>query len=201
MGDDDPRLAISGLQKFEGEDLLAGDRKKLQLAQQASWCKQQMAEKAAVAAQDKEEDKAFASLLAKQEDYQTQVCNSEAMARKDYTYSVAADNKALAMEKKSKETAFAEMTLAMNTNEQANKLSDDMLGENRGSIGEMMTNARDTSVYLRDMAEKLRRDPSIIVWGTDEDDNAADRDGGSRDALRDELALRGSGRLPARERD
>ena len=35
VGDDDGRNSVSGAQKFEGEDLLAGERRKVQLAQQA----------------------------------------------------------------------------------------------------------------------------------------------------------------------
>lgn len=45
MGDDDPRLSVSGLQKMEGEDLGAKEREKLQRAQQREWAEQQMKEK------------------------------------------------------------------------------------------------------------------------------------------------------------
>ena len=45
MGDDDPRLSVSGLQKFEGEDLGFKEREKAQRAQQREWALAQMKEK------------------------------------------------------------------------------------------------------------------------------------------------------------
>lgn len=38
VGDDDPRNGPASVQKFSGEDLHAGERKKLQMAQQKAWC-------------------------------------------------------------------------------------------------------------------------------------------------------------------
>lgn len=130
VGDDDYRNSISGAQKFEGEDLSAGERKKLQLAQQASWCKQQMAEKQAIAANDKEEMLAYCELLRKQEEYQTKVAKMQESARADLKKTIAEENFVLAEEKKAKEAYMAQMTLAQNTNEQANMVKNDMLCEN-----------------------------------------------------------------------
>ncbi|XP_055613285.1 RIB43A-like with coiled-coils protein 2 [Uranotaenia lowii] len=45
VGDHDPRLTISGAQKFEGEDLTGGQRKRMQIQQQKSWLEQQIREK------------------------------------------------------------------------------------------------------------------------------------------------------------
>ncbi|XP_058451604.1 RIB43A-like with coiled-coils protein 2 [Malaya genurostris] len=45
IGDDDPRLTVSGAQKFEGEDLSEKQRKRLQMQQQRSWLEQQIREK------------------------------------------------------------------------------------------------------------------------------------------------------------
>jgi hypothetical protein len=38
VGDEDPRNGPASVQKFSGEDLHAGERKKLQMAQQKAWC-------------------------------------------------------------------------------------------------------------------------------------------------------------------
>lgn len=38
VGDNDPRLGLASMQTFRGEDLGAGERKKMQCAQQSSWC-------------------------------------------------------------------------------------------------------------------------------------------------------------------
>ncbi|MCK6440133.1 MAG: hypothetical protein L6Q71_08030 [Planctomycetes bacterium] len=81
------------------------------------------------------------------------------------------------------------------------RTSNQLLSGNRGAINEILFNARESSAYLRDVMEKLRRDPSIAVWGTDADDNAADTSPGVRERLADEMVLRKSGRLPPLERD
>ena len=38
IGDFDARIGASSLQRFDGEDLAAGERRKTQLAQQMRWC-------------------------------------------------------------------------------------------------------------------------------------------------------------------
>lgn len=80
--------------------------------------------------------------------------------------------------------------------------TNNLIDDNQVAIAETLSNAREASAFLRDTTEKLRRDPSIVLWGTDEDDNAADRQPGNmHGSYADELRLRDSGRLPPRERD
>lgn len=45
VGDDDPRLSVSGAQIFDGEDLTEKDRKRIQKQQQRSWLEQQIRDK------------------------------------------------------------------------------------------------------------------------------------------------------------
>lgn len=45
VGDDDPRNGVSGLQKFNGEDLDFCERRRAQQQQQRVWATQQMEEK------------------------------------------------------------------------------------------------------------------------------------------------------------
>ncbi|XP_053682422.1 RIB43A-like with coiled-coils protein 2 isoform X1 [Sabethes cyaneus] len=45
INDDDPRLTVSGAQKFEGEDLFQRDRTRFQKQQQRSWLEQQIRDK------------------------------------------------------------------------------------------------------------------------------------------------------------
>ncbi|XP_055636549.1 RIB43A-like with coiled-coils protein 2 [Toxorhynchites rutilus septentrionalis] len=45
VGDNDPRLSVSGAQKFDGEDLTEKERKQMQMQQQRSWLEQQIREK------------------------------------------------------------------------------------------------------------------------------------------------------------
>ena len=49
IGDEDPRLGISSIQVFAGEDLKKSDRVKAQQAQQRNWLEQQTYEKAGLA--------------------------------------------------------------------------------------------------------------------------------------------------------
>jgi len=79
--------------------------------------------------------------------------------------------------------------------------SNAMVAENRMNLHATLGNVRDISANLKDMSAKLRKDPSIMIWGTDDKDNAADRKEGPRGWVVDEHKLRESGALPVRERE
>ncbi len=63
VGDDDPRLGASSMQKFDGEDLSAADRKREQMAQAKGWWEEQAAHKAALRAAQKEAELAYGELM------------------------------------------------------------------------------------------------------------------------------------------
>jgi|GEM_PF-6583064 len=80
------------------------------------------------------------------------------------------------------------------------KTLNEVMLDNRGNIDSSMSNLRRATQELSAMMTKLRRDPSIALWGTDADDNAADVDPNHERAT-DEKKLRDRGHLPAQPRD
>jgi hypothetical protein len=96
IGDFDARIGASSLQRFDGEDLAAGERRKTQLAQQMRWCESQAKEKADARAAAKAADVAHAEMVAAQEEYMNKMANQHKAARAAFERSVADDNAALA---------------------------------------------------------------------------------------------------------
>ena len=110
LGDDDPRCGASGLQKFSGEDLRAGERRKAQLAQAAAWHEAQAAEKAAARRRAREEDVAHGELIKAQEAYQRDAAAAHASRIRERDRDYAADNATLAEKRaaaKAEEAALA----------------------------------------------------------------------------------------------
>ena len=107
VGDDDPRTGVSSLQKFEGEDLAAGARRKAQSAQAAAWYDAQAAEKASARRRAAEEDRARGALIDAQTAYQRQLAEAQKIAREDFERSVAEENARLAEERRAAAAAAA----------------------------------------------------------------------------------------------
>merc|ERR1712110_514723 len=63
VGDDDPRLSVSGLQKFHGEDLSHAHRIKAQREEIRQWSDEMAAQKAAAKAQEKADEAAYAQSM------------------------------------------------------------------------------------------------------------------------------------------
>jgi len=132
VSDDDPRCQVSGLQLFQGEDLSAKERKKLQQEQMREWIKQQLSEKnrekeASMHAETLYQRKMMqldqrAVLLAKEEDECRRNLN---VATKSY-------NAALDAERKAKEAIDKQKELDDNFTELSNQVYGDTLTENPG---------------------------------------------------------------------
>jgi len=130
VSDDDPRCQVSGLQLFQGEDLSAPERKKLQQEQMREWIKQQLNEKnreqeAARHAEALYQKKMMeldsrAVLLGKEEDECRRNLN---IATKNY-------NAALDAERKAKEAIDKQKELDDNFTELSNQVFGDTLTEN-----------------------------------------------------------------------
>ncbi len=103
------------------------------------------------------------------------------------------------------ETDFQELTESFNTLAQdLSNLSTEvqtLLANNQGDLYEIVINLKDTSQYLKETLYKLRRDPSILIWGGDEEDATADLQPIKERSLDEEIKLRSLGYLPPRERD
>lgn len=114
MGDDDPRAGPSSMQKFDGEDLSAGDRKAAQLEQSRIWWEEQAAQKAAMKAAEKESDMAYGELARYQDLVQQDAKSQETQLRRDMNRATLDINQRLAEERKLREAQERDSTLAAN---------------------------------------------------------------------------------------
>jgi len=67
VGDADARIGVSSAQVFEGEDLRAGERRRVQAAQQRAWCDAQQAERGAATLAEQGAEIAQGELVKQQE--------------------------------------------------------------------------------------------------------------------------------------
>lgn len=98
VGDADARIGVSSAQVFEGEDLRAGERRRVQAAQQRAWCDAQQAERDAATLAEQEAEIAHGELVKQQEAYQSAVVAAQEEARRAFERDVARENAALAEE-------------------------------------------------------------------------------------------------------
>ena len=129
MGDDDPRTGVSSLQKFEGEDLAAGARRKAQSAQAAAWYDAQAAEKASARRRAAEEDRAHGALIDAQTAYQRRLAEAQKIAREDFERSVAEENARLAEERRAAAAAAAAESASTTAAELERAAADPTLAE------------------------------------------------------------------------
>lgn len=130
VSDNDPRLTLSGMQKFTGEDLEYERRKKLQQKQLQDWTAEQSAEKEQL---NKEE--AYAQHL-----YQLKACQmdrramelaeAEAQTRRALNTATKDYNLALAKEKEAQDQHDKMQEEDDNLTEMANNVHGDLLSEN-----------------------------------------------------------------------
>ena len=130
VGDDDPRTGVSSLQKFEGEDLAAGARRKAQSAQAAAWYDAQAAEKASARADAPPRRIARArALIDAQTAYQRQLAEAQKIAREDFERSVAEENARLAEERRAAAAAAAAESASTTAAELERAAADPTLAE------------------------------------------------------------------------
>lgn len=129
-GDDDPRLSVSGLQAFHGEDLGNAHRVKVQQAELKAWCDEAVAAKAAKAAKEKEMDAAFATQALDIDSMKTSLEATARNARSANNVALAEYQLAQAAAKREREMAAQKAELQDNVEELQNNLSADLLTEN-----------------------------------------------------------------------
>merc|ERR1712060_1045886 len=103
VGDDDPRMTVSGMQKFYGEDLSYAHRAKAQREEIKQWADLQLAEKAAKAALASADESAYAQSMMEIDAMKGHLEDSAAMARKNTAKALAEYQLAQAAGKKEKE--------------------------------------------------------------------------------------------------
>lgn len=82
---------------------------------------------------------------------------------KNITETVSQDGKVTMVQ--IRETADATETLAREVAQLTRRI-DQLLVENRNQLGQMFTNLADTSRRLNETVDTIRRDPSVVVWGS-----------------------------------
>lgn len=106
MGDDDPRLSVSGLQKFHGEDLSYGHRVKMQQAQLREWNEQLAAEKAAAKVAEAQEERAYAQSMMQLDALKGQMESKAVASRQNAAAATAEYQRAQAAAKRERERAL-----------------------------------------------------------------------------------------------
>lgn len=100
IGDDDARCGVASMQKFDGEDLTAAERIKVQKAQQREWAAEQIQTRVEQHELDKKEAVLFDNLIKYQTDYANQIAEDESATRKQIICETSDINRQLAEEKK-----------------------------------------------------------------------------------------------------
>ncbi|XP_028400713.1 RIB43A-like with coiled-coils protein 2 [Dendronephthya gigantea] len=130
ISDDDPRLGISSLQKFSGEDLNSKERKQLQQEQVREWCKQQMNERSQEEANNSQANRLY-DLKARELDQRAvELAESERQCREAINLATAKYNAALARETKAKNELIKTQEQDDNFTEMSNHIFGDILTEN-----------------------------------------------------------------------
>jgi hypothetical protein len=133
VNDTDPRTGPSGLQKFEGEDLDAGERRRLQAAQQKEWTQQQTDEKLMKKWMEADATRQYED-RAEEVAYRThQVQTAVANQRHEAAVTTAEFNKALAEQKRQEKLKSRFDNTQKNLEEVDNMMRSDFLGETGAS--------------------------------------------------------------------
>uniref|UniRef100_A0A1Y9HAN8 RIB43A-like with coiled-coils protein 2 n=1 Tax=Anopheles farauti TaxID=69004 RepID=A0A1Y9HAN8_9DIPT len=130
LGDDDPRLTISGAQKFDGEDLDERYRKKVQIEQQRSWLEQQIREKRQAEVDRRAAEKYLEDALMSRENRLHQLTAQERHAREKIHEAVNEFNRRLMHEQKQQQARREREEQEDNLAEIYNNLTSDILTEN-----------------------------------------------------------------------
>lgn len=157
VGDDDPRLGPSSLQKFDGEDLSAGDRKAAQMEQARRWWEEQGAQKAAMLAAEKEAEQAHAELMRYQDMVQRDAAAQEANLRREMNKATLNINGQLAEERRLRDGQRKESELAANMAEVEATLASAMMTEDPMTAASAMSPYRVRKDHYKGMTETERR--------------------------------------------
>ncbi|XP_053670756.1 RIB43A-like with coiled-coils protein 2 [Anopheles nili] len=130
IGDDDPRLSVSGAQKFDGEDLAERHRRKVQTEQQRSWLEQQIREKRQAEIDRRAAEKFLEDTLISRENRLHQLASQERYAREKIHEAVNEFNRRLMSEQEKQRMRREREEQEDNLAEIYNNLTSDVLTEN-----------------------------------------------------------------------
>jgi len=152
VGDYDHRLGISAAQTFVGEDLQAGGRKKLQCAQQRSWCEQQVFERQARDAAETEDKLNHEALMKAQLDHLENVATLEAGSRRALARQIAIDNLNTANMKGQKAYFDKESEQGANHAEQFNTFNSAFMTEHPSTAQSTLSGSRKRMDHYKGMS-------------------------------------------------
>uniref|UniRef100_A0A182PYL7 RIB43A-like with coiled-coils protein 2 n=1 Tax=Anopheles epiroticus TaxID=199890 RepID=A0A182PYL7_9DIPT len=130
LGDDDPRLTVSGAQKFDGEDLQERHRRKVQVEQQRSWLEQQIREKRQAEIDRRAAEQFLETALMSRENRLNQLASQERYARGQVQEAVNEFNRRLMAEQEQQRRRREREEQEDNLAEIYNNLTSDVLTEN-----------------------------------------------------------------------
>ena len=130
VGDDDPRMSVSGMQQFHGEDLSYAQRIKVQQEELRQWCHEMAAKKAEDKAADLARDHVYAQRALDIDKMKLDLEATSRMARTAANVSVAEYQLAQAAAKREREAAAQKSELQDNVEEIQANLAGDVLTEN-----------------------------------------------------------------------
>jgi len=130
VGDDDPRLSVSGMQQFHGEDLSYAMRKKVQQEELRQWVEEQAMKKAEQKAEEAAKDAAYAQRALQIDQMKVDLEATARQARVQTNVAVAEYQLAQAAAKREREAAAQKSELQDNIEEIQRNLAGDMLTEN-----------------------------------------------------------------------
>ncbi|WAR27061.1 RIBC2-like protein [Mya arenaria] len=130
VSDDDPRCGISGLQKFEGEDLNSKARSKYQQEQLREWSLEQQRERDQAKRNQEQADRLYELKMRELDQRSMELQQAEEECRRNINMSMTDYNNALARERSEKERLKKQQELDNNMTEIANHVFGDVLTEN-----------------------------------------------------------------------
>lgn len=158
LGDDDPRLSISSVQKFEGEDSSANDRKRIKVEQQKHWLLQQIGEKRKQLQQKKQSETILLETIKSRDERAKQLDKLEKDCRKEIELATVAYNQALAYEQATERRLREEMELENDQAEINNALTSDLLAENTAVAQSNLGLSKQIGAVYKGMSEEEKKE-------------------------------------------
>ena len=158
LGDHDQRITISSVQKFEGEDSAAIERKKIQSEQQKHWLLQQIVEKRNLENKKKQSDKMLLETI-KTRDLRAKLMDElEKDCKRQVELATVSYNQALSYKQAAERHTRLQMEKENNLAEINNALSSDLLNENTEVAQSNLGISKQIGALYKGMTEKEKQE-------------------------------------------
>ncbi|XP_028141048.2 RIB43A-like with coiled-coils protein 2 [Diabrotica virgifera virgifera] len=147
VNDDDPRLGISAAQKFEGEDLVSEERRKMQNEETKAYLEQQIREKVGADKEQKQAEDAYIAAMIARDQRALELDSLEIMCRKKIQEAAVKFNQALASEKLCEKQKAEKQITEDDLADICNFLNSDLMTENPDVAQSNFPGKKITSCY------------------------------------------------------